>query len=85
MTYFGKKWLTGELYKEMAYEGQIYTPEIIDHIMNKLRDAKSEIESHDYEEAYGPQKNLSRDEIINLPRIFALRPSCYPIYDVQFR
>ena len=45
MTHFGKKWLTGELYKEMAYEGHIYTPEIIGHIMNQLRDAKSELES----------------------------------------
>jgi hypothetical protein len=29
MIHFGKKWLTGELYKEMAYEGKIYTAEII--------------------------------------------------------
>jgi len=45
MTYFGKKWLTGELYKEMAYEGKIYTPEIITRFMNRLTDAKSRLES----------------------------------------
>ena len=45
MTYFGKKWLTGELYREMAYEGQHYTPEIIARFMNQLRDAKSRLES----------------------------------------
>ncbi len=45
MIHFGKKWLTGELYKEMAYEGQNYTPEIIDEIMNQLRDTKSKLES----------------------------------------
>jgi tetratricopeptide (TPR) repeat protein/GT2 family glycosyltransferase len=43
MTYFGKKWLTGELYREMAYEGKSYTPEIIDNIMDQLRDAKSNL------------------------------------------
>jgi tetratricopeptide (TPR) repeat protein/GT2 family glycosyltransferase len=46
--HFGKKWLTGELYKEMAYEGNRYTPEIIDNIMNQLRDAKKRVENHDY-------------------------------------
>jgi len=45
MIHFGKKWLTGELYKEMAYEGKIYTPEIITRFMNQLRDAKSRLES----------------------------------------
>ena len=45
MTYFGKKWLTGELYREMAYEGKIYTPEIIARFMNQLRDTKSRLES----------------------------------------
>jgi len=45
MTYFGKKWLTGELYKEMAYEGKIYSSEIIARFMNQLRDAKSGLES----------------------------------------
>jgi tetratricopeptide (TPR) repeat protein/GT2 family glycosyltransferase len=48
MIYFGKKWLTGKLYKEMAYEGEYYTPEIIDDIMNKLINAKCELESYDY-------------------------------------
>jgi tetratricopeptide (TPR) repeat protein/GT2 family glycosyltransferase len=47
MTYFGKKWLTGELYKEMAYEGNNYTPEIIARFMNQLEDAKSKLENID--------------------------------------
>ena len=51
MIQFGKKWLTGELYKEMAYEGKNYTPEIIDNIMNQLRDAKTRLENHDYTQA----------------------------------
>ena len=51
MTYFGKKWLTGELYKEIAHEGQYYTPEMIGDIMNKLRDAKCELESYNYTQA----------------------------------
>ncbi|MHC4482554.1 MAG: glycosyltransferase family 2 protein [Planctomycetota bacterium] len=41
MVCFGKKWLTGELYKELAYEGQNYAPEIIDNIMTQLRRARS--------------------------------------------
>jgi GT2 family glycosyltransferase len=51
MIYFGRKWLSGELYREMAYEGKNYTPEIIDNIMNQLRDAKSRLENHDYTQA----------------------------------
>ncbi len=38
-----------------AYEGQIYTPEIIARFMNQLIDAKSKLESYDYAEAHGPQ------------------------------
>jgi tetratricopeptide (TPR) repeat protein/GT2 family glycosyltransferase len=48
MIYFGKKWLTGDLYREMAYEGKNYTPEIIDDLMNQLRDAKQKLESYGY-------------------------------------
>jgi GT2 family glycosyltransferase len=51
MIHFGRKWLSGELYKEMAYEGKNYTPEIIDNIMNQLRDAKSRLENHSYAQA----------------------------------
>ena len=51
MTYFGKKWLTGELYREMAYEGKSYTPEIIARFINQLRDAKSKLESYGYTKA----------------------------------
>jgi hypothetical protein len=45
MIHFGKKWLTGELYKEMAYEGKIYSPELITRFMNQLRDTQSRLES----------------------------------------
>ncbi len=45
MIFFGKKWLTGELYKEMAYEGKSYTSEITDDLMNQLRNAKNKLES----------------------------------------
>jgi hypothetical protein len=51
MIHFGRKWLSGELYKEMAYEGKNYTPEIIDNIMNQLKDAKSRLENHRYTQA----------------------------------
>ncbi|MHC4396951.1 MAG: glycosyltransferase family 2 protein [Planctomycetota bacterium] len=44
MLYFGKKWLTGELYRQMAYEGKNYTSEIINNIMTLLKDVKSELE-----------------------------------------
>ena len=46
MIHFGKKWITGELYKEMSYEGKSYTPERIDELMNQLRDAKNKLESY---------------------------------------
>ncbi len=55
MTYFGKKWLTGELYREMAFEGKSYTPEIIARFMDQLRDAKSKLESYKYSDAKGTQ------------------------------
>ncbi len=47
MTYFGEKWLTGELYRKMAYEGKSYTSEIINNIMNHLRDATIKLENYD--------------------------------------
>jgi len=55
MIYFGRKWLSGGLYKEMAYEGKNYTPEIIDNIMNQLRNAKNRLENHDYTQAQKPR------------------------------
>ena len=44
MLYFGKKWLTGELYKELAYEGQTYTPETIESFMTQLKRAKTHLQ-----------------------------------------
>ena len=43
--YFGRKWLTSQLYKELAYEGRHYTPEMIDGIMAQLASDKTEFES----------------------------------------
>jgi GT2 family glycosyltransferase len=45
MVYFGEKWLTGELYRELAYEGQRYTPQIVDKIMKEMKEARVELES----------------------------------------
>ncbi|MHC4568698.1 MAG: glycosyltransferase family 2 protein, partial [Planctomycetota bacterium] len=39
MLYFGRKWLTGGLYRELAAEGDNCTPEVIDTIMNQLAQA----------------------------------------------
>ena len=36
MIYFGRKWLTGQLYKDLAYEGKSWTPERVKHIMAQL-------------------------------------------------
>ncbi len=51
MIYFGKKWLTGELYKELSYEGQDNTLETVSEIMNQLMDTKSELENYGSVEA----------------------------------
>ncbi len=44
MIYFGQKWLTGELYKELAYEGKKFTTETINDIMSELKQAKIDLE-----------------------------------------
>lgn len=44
MIYFGRKWLTGQLYKELSCEGASYTPQIINNIMAELEQAKSELQ-----------------------------------------
>ena len=44
MIYFGKKWLTGQLYKELAYEGNNLTSGQIDRIVSELRRSESELE-----------------------------------------
>ncbi|MHC4327800.1 MAG: glycosyltransferase family 2 protein [Planctomycetota bacterium] len=41
MLYFGRKWLTGGLYKELSCEGENCTPEVIDTIMRQLEDARN--------------------------------------------
>lgn len=41
--YFCRKWLTGELYRKMAFEGEDLTPEKIDELMRQLENAKQMI------------------------------------------
>ena len=45
MIYFSKKWLSGELYREMAYEGHRYTPEIVRDHINQLKDTKNKLQN----------------------------------------
>jgi GT2 family glycosyltransferase len=40
MIYFGNKWLTGDLYKKLAYDGNDFTPLRIAKIMNRLENSK---------------------------------------------
>ena len=44
MVYFSDKWLTGNLYKNLAYEGKNLSLEEIDRIISNLRRSKSEFE-----------------------------------------
>ncbi len=44
MIYFGKKWLTGKLYKELAYKGSNLNLVEIDQILSELRRTESELE-----------------------------------------
>jgi len=44
MIYFGHKWLTGDVYRELSHEGAKLTPEIIAGIMGELRRTKIELE-----------------------------------------
>ncbi len=40
MIYFGHKWLTGDTYKALAYDGKELTSEKIGHIMNHLKQSR---------------------------------------------
>jgi GT2 family glycosyltransferase len=40
MIYFGEKWLTGDLYKKLAYDGNDITPRKIAEAMNRLENSK---------------------------------------------
>ncbi|MHC4115536.1 MAG: glycosyltransferase family 2 protein [Planctomycetota bacterium] len=42
--YFGKKWLTDELYREMAYKSKDDTPEKVANIMESLKKVQTELE-----------------------------------------
>ncbi|MBL7185327.1 MAG: tetratricopeptide repeat protein [Phycisphaerae bacterium] len=56
MLYFGKKWLTGELYRELSAEGKNCTPEAVETIMNQLAEALAQQQARslrpDHAEAY---------------------------------
>lgn len=43
MLYFGRKWLTGELYKQLAYQPNKYSVEDIDSFVNQLQRAKERL------------------------------------------
>jgi GT2 family glycosyltransferase len=45
MIYFGRKWLTGDLYRELASEGEALNPETTNTIMNELQQTLIELES----------------------------------------
>jgi GT2 family glycosyltransferase len=45
MMYFGNKWLTPDLYKDLSYEGQKLNIEKIDSIMHELKETQKELES----------------------------------------
>ncbi len=44
MIYFSQKWLTGQLYKELAYEGNNLNSEEIDQILSELKRSESELQ-----------------------------------------
>jgi tetratricopeptide (TPR) repeat protein/GT2 family glycosyltransferase len=44
MLYFAKKWLTGRLYEEVAYEGNNLPPETVKNIVTDLEHTQSELE-----------------------------------------
>lgn len=44
MIYFGRKWLTGEAYQGLSYEGAKLTPEIIAGAMDELKHTQVELE-----------------------------------------
>ena len=44
MIHFGRKWLTGEMYKELSHEGGTLTPERIDYIMYELKQTRTNLE-----------------------------------------
>jgi hypothetical protein len=45
LLYFSKKWLTGESFKEMAYEGRQLSPEVIANLVSELEKAIGDVES----------------------------------------
>jgi GT2 family glycosyltransferase len=46
MIYFGKKWLTGGLFKGLSYEGQNNTPVNVSNIMNELMETRNILQSY---------------------------------------
>jgi GT2 family glycosyltransferase len=44
MIHFGRKWLTGEMYRDLAYDAGILNPETVSTVMSKLQQTKIELE-----------------------------------------
>ncbi|OHB77999.1 MAG: hypothetical protein A2Z25_11460 [Planctomycetes bacterium RBG_16_55_9] len=44
MIHFGRKWLTGEMYRDLSHEGARLTPEGISSVMSELRQARINLE-----------------------------------------
>lgn len=44
MVYFGNKWLTGGVYKSLAFEGKSCSSENVEDIMSQLLQLKNELE-----------------------------------------
>ncbi len=44
MIYFGKKWLTGDIYRELSHDGTKLAPEVVRGIMDGLRQTRTELE-----------------------------------------
>lgn len=43
MIYFGRKWLNGDLYRKLSWEGKDCTPEAVETVMTGLHDARMEL------------------------------------------
>ncbi len=66
MLYFGKKWLTGGLYRELSAEGKNCTSEAVETIMNQLADAAAQEQAvslrPDHAEAYNNMAIALREQ-----------------------
>jgi tetratricopeptide (TPR) repeat protein len=61
MLYFGSKWLTADLYKQLACEGNRLTPDIIQEHMNRLKDAQTRLQSRSRTSVQSPGQKALQD------------------------